>query len=375
MIREAVGVEITARDDVIRVRGDRAKVAVARSVLDRLCKAAKEKRSPTRREVLDLIADESAHAEDLMEAEEQLERRHSAELSGEYGSHRHEPPAALVDLGGPAWSGTMQVYAGGRPVRPKTQNQRVYLEAIRRHDLVFGIGPAGTGKTYLAVAAAVHLLKIGRVQRVVLARPAVEAGERLGFLPGGLEEKVNPYLRPLLDALHDMLDYPTIRRFMENDVIELSPLAFMRGRTLNNAAVILDEAQNTTKGQMKMFLTRLGHGSRAIVTGDTTQIDLPDPTESGLVDAARRLRRGKGVSFIQLQGEDVVRHELVQRIVEAYGEEERARPHAAALREALADAPPPPEPPVPFADEEEEDEPEHPPAYVRGRRGDRGAGS
>ncbi|MBZ0172795.1 MAG: PhoH family protein, partial [Phycisphaerales bacterium] len=191
-------------------------------------------------------------------------------------------------------------------------------------------------KTYLAVAAAVHMLRIGAVQRVVLARPAVEAGERLGFLPGDLQEKVNPYLRPLLDALHDMLDFGTIRRFMENDVIEISPLAFMRGRTLNNAVILLDEAQNTTRGQMKMFLTRMGHGSRMVITGDTTQIDLPDPTQSGLIDAVRRLRRIPGVGFAQLTGRDVVRHHLVQRIVEAYGDQEHNAPHAQALRDALS---------------------------------------
>jgi len=213
---------------------------------------------------------------------------------------------------------------------------------IRDHDLAFGIGPAGTGKTFLAVAVAVHLLKLGAVQRVILARPAVEAGERLGFLPGDLQEKVNPYLRPLLDALHDMLDFSTIRRFMDNDVIEISPLAFMRGRTLNNAIILLDEAQNTTRGQMKMFLTRMGHGSRMIITGDTTQIDLPDPTQSGLIDAVRRLRRVPGVGFAELTGQDVVRHRLVQRIVEAYGVDEAAAPHGRALREAMhsPDAPP-----------------------------------
>jgi phosphate starvation-inducible PhoH-like protein len=203
---------------------------------------------------------------------------------------------------------------------------------MRTHDMVFGVGPAGTGKTYLAVASAVHLLRADRVRRVILVRPAVEAGEKLGFLPGDLEAKVNPYLRPLFDALGDMMDYATIRRFMESDVVEVVPLAFMRGRTLNHAVIILDEAQNTTRGQMQMFLTRMGEGSKVIVTGDVTQIDLPDPRESGLVDAARRLSRVPGVAFVALDRSDVVRHELVQRIVDAYGEEpgapEQRRPSA-----------------------------------------------
>ncbi len=192
------------------------------------------------------------------------------------------------------------------------------MEAIRRNDLVFAIGPAGTGKTYLAVAAAVHMLKADKVRKVILTRPAVEAGERLGFLPGTMEAKINPYLRPLFDALHDMMDFGTIRRFMENDVVEVVPLAFMRGRTLNNALVILDEAQNSTKGQMQMFLTRLGQGSKMIVTGDVTQVDLPAGTDSGLVDAARRLARTPGVGFVYLEKADVVRHVLVQRIIDAY---------------------------------------------------------
>jgi phosphate starvation-inducible PhoH-like protein len=219
----------------------------------------------------------------------------------------------------PAWDDHLEVYADGRPIAAKTANQQLYLDAIRDHDLVFGIGPAGTGKTYLAVAAAVHMLKADRVKKVILVRPAVEAGERLGFLPGDLQAKVNPYLRPLLDALHDMMDFSTIKRFMFNDVVEVVPLAYMRGRTLNKAVIILDEAQNTTRGQMQMFLTRMGHGSKMIVTGDTTQIDLPDPTQSGLIDAARRLGRVPGIAFVSMNQHDIVRHSLVQRIVEAYG--------------------------------------------------------
>jgi phosphate starvation-inducible PhoH-like protein len=222
----------------------------------------------------------------------------------------------------PAWEGLINVYASGRPVRPKTMNQDLYLESIRTCDLVFGIGPAGTGKTYLAVAAAVHMLKIGRVKRLVLARPAVEAGERLGFLPGDLQQKVNPYLRPLFDALGDMLDYQSLQRFIANDVVEIIPLAFMRGRTLNDAAIILDEAQNATISQMMMFLTRTGRRSKCIVTGDPSQVDLDEPAQSGLIDAVRRLQRIRGVGTVALGREDIVRHRLVQQIVEAYGSRE-----------------------------------------------------
>ena len=183
-----------------------------------------------------------------------------------------------------------------------------------------------------------HLLKTGQVSKIILARPAVEAGEKLGFLPGGVEAKVNPFLRPLFDALHDMMDYSQIRRFMESDVIEVVPLAYMRGRTLNNAMIICDEAQNTTRGQMKMFLTRMGHGSRMVVTGDVTQIDLPDALDSGLIDAARRLRRVKGVAMVTLEAADVVRHSLVQRIIEAYGETDKETEQRDLLQRALREA-------------------------------------
>ena len=187
-----------------------------------------------------------------------------------------------------------------------------------KHDLCFCTGPAGTGKTYLAVAVAAHLLKRGQCKRIVLARPAVEAGERLGFLPGDLQAKVNPYLRPLFDALHDMMDFEQVKRFMVNDVIEVIPLAFMRGRTLNDSVIILDEAQNTTASQMLMFLTRLGHDSKMIVTGDTTQVDLPEDTPSGLVDAMQKLKGIKGIAMVELGRSDIVRHRLVQNIVNAY---------------------------------------------------------
>jgi phosphate starvation-inducible PhoH-like protein len=207
---------------------------------------------------------------------------------------------------------------GRRQVAPKTPMQRRYLEAIDRADIVFGVGPAGTGKTYLAMAQAISALLAKRVSRIILARPAVEAGEKLGFLPGDLQEKVNPYLRPLYDALHDMLDADRVERLLERGVIEVAPLAFMRGRTLNEAFVILDEAQNTTSEQMKMFLTRLGYGSKAVVTGDVTQIDLPAGRVSGLVEALKVVASVEAIATVHFDERDVVRHPLVQQIVKAY---------------------------------------------------------
>jgi phosphate starvation-inducible PhoH-like protein len=208
--------------------------------------------------------------------------------------------------------------AGRKRVAPKTVNQRRYLDAIDQHDIVFGIGPAGTGKTYLAMAQAVSFLVAKKVSRIILARPAVEAGEKLGFLPGDLQEKVNPYLRPLYDALYDMLDVERVARYIERGTIEIAPIAFMRGRTLNDSFVILDEAQNTTSEQMKMFLTRLGFGAKAVITGDVTQIDLPQGRTSGLVEAMKVVNDIEGISFIYFDDRDVVRHKLVQQIVKAY---------------------------------------------------------
>ena len=203
-------------------------------------------------------------------------------------------------------------------LRARTPNQATYLEAITHHDVTFGIGPAGTGKTYLAVACAVDALQRSAVQRIVLTRPAVEAGERLGFLPGDLSQKIDPYLRPLYDALYDLMGFEQVQKAFERQAIEVAPLAFMRGRTLNNAFVILDEAQNTTPEQMKMFLTRIGFGAKAVVTGDVSQIDLPKTQLSGLIDAERVLRRVKGIAICRLTSADVVRHPLVARIVDAY---------------------------------------------------------
>lgn len=207
---------------------------------------------------------------------------------------------------------------------PRGPRQEAYVEAIRAFDVVFGVGPAGTGKTYLAVSSAIAALAERRVERIILTRPVVEAGERLGFLPGDIREKVDPYMRPLHDALKDMLDHATVHRMVEQEVIEIAPLAFMRGRTLNKAFVILDEAQNTSIEQMKMFLTRLGNGSKAVITGDTTQIDLPKSTASGLVHAVALLKGMKGTDIIRFLPADVVRHELVQRILSRYEEENRS---------------------------------------------------
>lgn len=206
----------------------------------------------------------------------------------------------------------------GKPVKPKTHGQKRYVEAIQNHDIVFGIGPAGTGKTYLAVAMAVKALKEKTINRLIVTRPAVEAGEKLGFLPGDLQEKVNPYLRPLYDSLYDILGTDKTQKLLEKNIIEIAPLAYMRGRTLDDAFIILDEAQNTTPEQMKMFLTRIGFGSKAVVTGDITQIDLPGDKKSGLKEVIKILKDIKGIEFILLNEKDVVRHELVQRIIKAY---------------------------------------------------------
>lgn len=203
-------------------------------------------------------------------------------------------------------------------VTPKSRTQRDYFNAMRDNDMIFAYGPAGTGKTYMAVAMAVNLYLSKKINKIILTRPAVEAGEKLGFLPGDLADKINPYLRPLHDALNAMMDHESVIRLMERGVIEVAPLAFMRGRTLSNAFVILDEAQNTTMAQMKMFLTRLGFGSKAVITGDTTQIDLPHESDSGLMDAIRRLKGVEGIGFVQLSEKDVVRHPLVTRIISAY---------------------------------------------------------
>lgn len=225
----------------------------------------------------------------------------------------------------PRITGSVDVLQTGVEIRPRTQGQADYVEAIRGNDLVFAVGPAGTGKTYLAVAMAVEALKRQQVRKIVLVRPAVEAGESLGFLPGDLQAKINPYLRPLLDAIHEMIGYEQVQRLILQDVIEVAPLAYMRGRTLNQAFIILDEAQNTTVAQMKMFLTRMGTDSKIVVSGDPTQTDLPNLTLSGLHDAMRRLRGIEGLKVVRLTDADIVRNPLVQRIVLAYEKPAAAR--------------------------------------------------
>ena len=233
-----------------------------------------------------------------------------------------------VTLRGLIESGKQRAYNSGggvkRVVQPRSPNQRKYVESIETNDMVFGLGPAGTGKTYLAVAMAVSALLAKKVSRIILVRPAVEAGERLGFLPGSLQEKVDPYLRPLYDALYDLLDPVKVDKMLETNVIEVAPLAFMRGRTLNDAFIIMDEAQNTTNEQMKMFLTRMGNQSKAVITGDLTQCDLPNPKKSGLFEAMRVLDGVEGIKFCHFEDVDVVRHLLVQRIVRAYDTYQRA---------------------------------------------------
>jgi phosphate starvation-inducible PhoH-like protein len=281
MIRDAFGVQIVARGDELRVSGESEQVGRAALVLDQM------QRKLRRQDWLSL--------EDVGNA-----------VKAAMGEQRERSKDEI------------DVYAKGHAIKPKTEGQKKYIDAILNNDLTFCIGPAGSGKTYLAVAAAASMLKHGQAKRLVLARPAVEAGERLGFLPGDLQAKVNPYLRPLFDALHDMMDFEQVKRFMLNDVIEVIPLAFMRGRTLNESVIILDEAQNTTASQMLMFLTRLGNSSKMIVTGDTTQIDLPRDVQSGLVDAVDKLRGIKGIATIELDRGDIVRHRLVQNIVNAY---------------------------------------------------------
>jgi phosphate starvation-inducible PhoH-like protein len=334
MIRETLGVKVSARDGIVRVGGNDEAVCTASIVLGQLGAAAARNRTLSPVQLQRAL--EAARRQTRRSGREFVTNGESASWKPEEnGDRTYEPlpDRGLAERGvisdAEAWGDQLDVYAGGRPVEPRTAGQQKYLEAMQRHDLVFATGPAGTGKTYLAVAAAVHLLKVGRIRRICLVRPAVEAGERLGFLPGDLQQKVNPYLRPLLDALHDMMDFGTIRRFMANDIIEIAPLAFMRGRTLNEGLIILDEAQNTTRGQMKMFLTRLGHQSKMVVVGDTSQIDLEEPADSGLLDAIRRLEGVPGIATIRLRKSDIVRHDLVQRIVDAYSDRADDAPGAA----------------------------------------------
>jgi phosphate starvation-inducible PhoH-like protein len=283
-VRDALGVRVVARGDTLQVDGPEEAVGLAERAFSQL------------RSVL----------------------RKNARLTSD------DVKAVLeVVKGGDARGGptSLAVTEGGKYLRPRTDGQGRYVQSLKTHDLVICVGPAGTGKTYLAVAWAVTLLRSGQVKKLVLCRPAVEAGERLGFLPGDLVAKINPYLRPLFDSLNDIMDVETVKRYMESDIIEILPLAYMRGRTLNNACIILDEGQNASAAQMKMFLTRMGHGSKIVVTGDMTQVDLPRTIRSGLADAVHRLRNVPGIEIIHLEQGDIVRNPLVQRIVEAYDDE------------------------------------------------------
>ena len=262
-----------------------------------------------------------AKAEQALEVLQALYERAARPVSADQVQLMLSTDAAMV-VGD---DGSLVLQTRRSDLRARTPNQSVYLENIAQHDITFGIGPAGTGKTYLAVACAVDALERSTVQRIVLTRPAVEAGEKLGFLPGDLGQKVDPYLRPLYDALYDLMGFERVQKAFERNALEIAPLAFMRGRTLNNAFVILDEAQNTTPEQMKMFLTRIGFGAKAVVTGDVSQIDLPKGQLSGLIDAERVLRRVKGISMCHFTSADVVRHPLVARIVDAYDAQRSVR--------------------------------------------------
>lgn len=306
-LEDLLPADIHVRGNKVTLRGEPADVAASERVLD---------------ELLELLRKGTPLTPDLV--------RNSVSMLSEGSS---ESPAEVLSLD--------IISRRGKTIRPKTLNQKKYVDAIDKHTIVFGLGPAGTGKTYLAMAKAVAALQAKEVTRILLTRPAVEAGERLGFLPGTLSEKIDPYLRPLYDALHDMMDPEAIPKLMEAGVIEDAPLAYMRGRTLNDAFIILDEAQNTTGEQMKMFLTRLGFGSKIVVTGDVTQIDLPGGAESGLNAATRILEGIEDIHFSRLTSADVVRHRLVADIVDAYGRAEDAarssntgtlRPNRAARR-------------------------------------------
>jgi len=285
LLRTALGVQLTARQANLIIKGPEENVNKAAEVIEKMQKHLLKRHALTVADVTALIT-------------------------------RSNPPDAFESGSGPpdVW----RIHSYKKVIEPSTKGQQKYIETMLANDLTFCIGPAGTGKTYLAVAIAVSMLKKKQIRRIVLARPAVEAGEKLGFLPGDLQAKVNPYLRPLFDALEDTMDFAQMKKFMELDIIEIIPLAFMRGRTLNDAVIICDEAQNTSPMQMLMVLTRLGHGSKMIINGDITQVDLEMGQKSGMVEAIETLRRIKGIGYVGLTQRDIVRHRLVQNIVQAY---------------------------------------------------------
>jgi len=284
-LANAFGAKIVARGNSLKIIGPAAEVERARTALEEMLTTVRRRGSLRRREIKQLIM--------------LVNQETASEVEG-------------------LWDGAVRVPSRRKYIKPMSSRQADYLRAIREADIVFGIGPAGTGKTYLAMAMAVASLEQGEVNRIILARPAVEAGESLGFLPGDLLEKVNPYLRPLYDALYDMIEPEKVRRLVDQGTIEVAPLAFMRGRTLNDSFIVLDEAQNTTQEQMKMFLTRLGFDSKTVITGDVTQVDLPRGRKSGLVEAEEILRGIDGMKFVYFTRDDVVRHPLVQQIIDAY---------------------------------------------------------
>ena len=296
-LRKLFDVSITQRDGSVRVSGEEKSVQMATRALEKLLHLSRKQGELSPGDVDRAAVEEGA----TLPASD----------------HR----SALQQ---PATGKEINIQHAGRRIKPRTRGQAVYVDAIRNHDLTFAKGPAGCGKTYLAVAMAVEALRASQVRKIVLVRPAVEAGESLGFLPGDLRAKLNPYLRPLMDALGEMVDYDQAREFMEQDVIEVIPLAYMRGRTLNDAFIILDEAQNTTVAQMKMFLTRMGENSKMVVSGDTTQLDLPRGVTSGLKDAIWRLGKIDGIGLVKLSASDIVRHKLVQEIVAAYEAENKS---------------------------------------------------
>ncbi len=303
LMEDSLGVRIDLRSDAVHIEGPEESVARVKSIFH-----------------------------DFESLRRQGINPHNGELNGMLRLVVADPAATLRSV---AEAGKQRSAGIKRTVQPRSLNQRRYIEAIEQNDMIFGVGPAGTGKTYLAVAMAVAAINAKRVSRIVLVRPAVESGERLGFLPGTLQEKIDPYLRPLYDALFDMIDVEKVDKMLDRNVIEVAPLAFMRGRTLNDAFIILDEAQNTTVEQMKMFLTRMGNNSKAVITGDITQIDLPNPRKSGLLDAINILSGVEGIAFCHFEEVDVVRHALVQRIVRAY---ESAKPQQQELPLNLGDA-------------------------------------